>query len=166
MTRWSSIWIGLAIDSGAVNLIQACLLWWDVQDHRLYVACWIAKMLIDFGMAWLFRMRTQLPAVQMERQLGQIWLFFWFSHFLTYWFYQRTGGSMVGFLPIISVESALVLVAMAAIVGGSFYVAAALCVIAALLQSQWPVVGQSFSLLLIAPLFFWLGWKHRPRKSS
>jgi membrane protein implicated in regulation of membrane protease activity len=72
----------------------------------------------------------------------------------------------VGFLPIISVESALVLVSMAAIVGGSFYVAAALCVIAAVLQSQWPVAGQFFSFLVIAPLFFWLGWKHLPPRGG
>jgi hypothetical protein len=61
-------------------------------------------------------------------------------------------------------ETALVLGSMAAILGGSF-VSAVLCTVMAVLDALWLGAGHFFSVVVICPYFFCLGWKHSRGRS-
>lgn len=164
MRLWSSIWMGLAVNAFVVAIGQSLLIWYAVQDFAPYMALGLFKMCGDVALAWFFRVRGGAPALPVERQLVQIWVFFWLSHFLIAWLYQKSGAPIAGYIPILDMEMAVVLGSMAAILGGSFYVSAALCVVKALLETLWPGIGGLFAAFVICPYFFGLGWKHSRRR--
>ena len=163
MRLWSGVWMGLAVNAFIVCSADALLLWSEVQDYTPYYGVWIAKLLGDWGLAWFLRSRGGPPALPVERQLLQIWIFFWASHFLIAWLYQRSGAPVAGLIPIAEMLTALTFGAMAAILGGSFYVSSALCVVMAVLNALWPGFGNLFGAVVTAPYFFCLGWKHSRR---
>jgi serine/threonine-protein kinase len=160
MRLWSGVWMGLAVNAFVVCSAQALLLWYEVQDYTPYYVAWVAKMFGDWGLAWFVRSRGGPPALPVERQLLQIWIFFWINHFVIAGLYQRSGASIAGLIPITEMLTALIFGAMAAILGGSFYVSAALCVVATVLSSVWPGAGSLFGAVVTSPYFFCLGWKH------
>ncbi len=163
MRLWSGVWMGLAVNGFILAVAQCLLLWNQVQDFAPYHCLWIVKMFGDLGWAWFVRVRGGPPPLPVERQLVQIWMFFWVNHFLVAWLYQRSGGTVSGFLPITGMEMAVTLGSMAAILGGSFYVSAALCVVMALLDALGPGAGTLFAAVVNVPYFFSLGWKHSRR---
>jgi serine/threonine-protein kinase len=163
MTRWSMIWMALAVNALVVCILQLALIYAEVSDFWPFVSLWLAKTIADFVTVWFFRWRIHLSVLPVERQLAQVWVFFWFAHFLMVWSYQATGGPVRLFIPMATLEIAVVLFTMAAILGGSFYLYAALSIVDAVLDLLWFGAGQVFGIVVIVPLFFWLGWKHLPR---
>ncbi|MBI2805861.1 MAG: serine/threonine protein kinase [Planctomycetes bacterium] len=161
MRLWSGVWMGLAVNAFFICLTQALLLWYQVQDYTPYYVTWLVKMFADWGLAYFLRIRGGPPALPVERQLLQIWMFFWANHFVTAWLYQRSGAPVAGFTPITEMLTALTFAAMGAILGGSFYVSAALCVVGAMLSAQRPGAGTLFGAVVTSPYFFYLGWRHR-----
>ncbi len=160
MRLWSAVWMGLAVNSFLVCLTQGLLIWNDVRDYAPYCLAWIGKLLCDWGMAWFLRVRRGPPPIPVERQLLQIWAFLWANIFLLAWLYERSGGAVGGFIPMISLQMGLDFGAMAAILGGSFYVSAALCGVITLLDAFWLGAGQIFGVLVVSPYFLGLGWKY------
>jgi serine/threonine-protein kinase len=161
MRLWSGIWMWLACNAFVIAILQGLLLWYAVDDFLPYILLWVFKVVGDVAAAWLLRIRNGPPPLPVERQLMLIWAFFWVSHILMTWFYMRTGASAAAFMPIIDVELAVVLGSMAAILGGSFYIAAALCIVKAILEAYWPGAGCLFAATVVCPYFFVLGWRHR-----
>jgi serine/threonine-protein kinase len=160
MRLWSAVWMGLAVNSFWACLIQALLIWQGVRDYTPYCFVWIGRFLSDWGMAWLLRARRGPPPIPVERQLLQIWVFFWTGFFLVAWLYARSGGAVAGFIPIINLQTGLCFSAMAAILGGSFYVTAGLCAVMTVLDVFWLGSGQVFGTVVVSPYFLCLGWKH------
>ena len=91
MQLWSGVWMGLAFNSFFVCLTMGLLLWYDVRDYTPYWVAWIVKMLSDWGMAWFLRIRSGPAPIAVERQLFQIWIFFWANYFLIGWLYAALG---------------------------------------------------------------------------
>jgi serine/threonine-protein kinase len=163
MRLWSGIWIGLAVNAFIVATWQGLMLWFGVEAFLPYLVVWIFKLLGDWGLAWFLRVRKGPPIVPVERTLLQIWIFFWINHFMLVWLYQLSGGPIAAFIPLVDIATALTFAAMGAVLGGSFYVSAALCVVMGVLNALWPGVGAFFGALVIAPYFFGLGWGARTR---
>lgn len=166
MQLWSGIWMGIAVNALVASCGHVFLLWYNVQDWLPYCGVWIVKLLGDWGLAWFLRARSGPPTLPLERTLLQIWVFFWVNFFFLAWFYQRSGGPVAGMIPITDIATALTFGVMAAILGGSFYISAALCVIMALLNALWPGAGALFGAVVISPYFFCLGWKHSRHTSG
>ena len=139
--------MGFAVNSICVCLTQGLLIWYDVRSYAPYCLGWIGKLLGDWAVAWFLRVRNGPPPIPVERQLIQIWVFSWANFFLIAWVYWRSGGAVGGFIPIISLQTGLGFGAMGAILGGSFYVSAALCVVMAVLDAVWLGAGQIFGAL-------------------
>jgi len=163
MTLWSRVWMGMAVVYFLVCFAKSFLLWSDVRDHRPYFAVWGFGMATTvLLMAW-YRLRNGPRLSGIEKQLGQIWSSFWVGVFLTAWMYQRSGGPIENLLPILITEAAVAFMAMAAILGGSFYLMAAACLATAILEAFWPEVGPIISAVIGSPALFWLGWKYSGR---
>ena len=158
MRLWSGVWMGFAVNSFCGGLIQTLLIWCDLRDYTRAVK--FVKTIGDLGIIWFFRFRGGPPLIPVERQLVQIWVFFFASFHLLGWFFVRSGGAETGFQPIATLQLGLGFGVMAAILGGSFYVTAALCVVAAVLEALWPGIGLAFGAFVISPYFFCVGWKY------
>jgi hypothetical protein len=96
----------------------------------------------------------------------QIWFLVWLSFFFTSWQYHRVGAPIAGLPPILILQLAVAIGAIAAILGGSFYVMTAACVGTAVLESLWPEAGPLISAVFCAPALFWVGWKYSRRRSA
>jgi serine/threonine-protein kinase len=163
MRLWSSIWMGLAVSAFVFTAMSGLLLWYGVQEYPPHFVVWLLKFLTDWGLAWLLRVRKGPPILPVERTMVQIWMYFWINHFLVVWLYQRSGAAISGLFPIIDVITATIFAVMAAVLGGSFYITAVLCLIMAVLETLISGLGFPFSMFVIAPYFFCLGWKHRKK---
>jgi hypothetical protein len=96
----------------------------------------------------------------------QILCFFWVGFFLTAWQYQNVLAPIAGLPPILVLELGVAMGCIAALLGGSFYVMAAACVVTAVLEALWPQAGPLISGVFCSPALFWLGWKYsRPRSA-
>jgi hypothetical protein len=165
MTRWARVWMGMAVLYFLMCLAKSLLLWfWDTEedrrDHRPYFAVWGAGFLGTLALAWFFRLWRGPRLSHVERQLAQVWGIFWVGFFLTAWLYHRAGARIEFLLPILVMEGAVALGCMATILGGSFYLMAAACVVTAVLEAVWPEPGPLISAVIFCPALFWLGWKY------
>jgi hypothetical protein len=85
---------------------------------------------------------------------------------LTAWHYQRVDGPVAGLLPILILELGVCTGCMAALLGGSFYVMAAACLVTAVLEAYSPEAGSLVSGVGCSPALFWVGWKYSRRRSA
>jgi serine/threonine-protein kinase len=171
MTRWGGVWMGIAVLYFFMCLSKSLLLWcgegnsaaalepWRA-DHAPFFAIWAGGAFGMNALAWAFRLRGGPPLSHVERQLAQIWAFFWAGFFLTALQYWHIGGPIDGLLPILVLEGAIAFGCMATILGGSFYVMALACVGTAVLEAAWPKVGPLISAAVCSPALCWLGWKY------
>jgi tRNA A-37 threonylcarbamoyl transferase component Bud32 len=166
MTLWSGIWMGLAVAYFFICLAKSLLVWNEVTSHGPFFAIWVAMYLTVVGLLWFCRLRNGPSLSQVERQIVQIWCFFWVGFFLTVWQYHRLGAPIAGLHPILILELAVVTGCLAALLGGSFYVMTAACVGTAVLEALWPEVGPLVSGVFCSPALFWLGWKYSRRRSA
>ena len=143
-----------------VCLAKSLLLWWGVESHAPFFAIWVAMFLSVMGSLWFCRLRRGPGLSQIERQMMQIWGFFWIGFFLTAWQYQRIEAPIAGLPPILILELAIATGCVAALLGGSLYVMTAACVVTAVLESLWPEVGPLISAVVCSPALFWVGWKY------
>jgi serine/threonine protein kinase len=159
MQLWS-IWMGLAVAYFLICLAKSLLVWHGVRSHGPYFAVWLAMLLVSTGLIWFARLRDGPSLSLVERQMVQIWCFFWVGFFLTAWQYQRVGAPVDGLPPVLVLQLAVATGCMAALLGGSFYLMTAACVATAVLEALWPEAGPLISGVFCCPPLFWLGWKH------
>jgi hypothetical protein len=159
MVLWSGVWMGMAVLYLLICLAKSLFVWAGVEGHGPYFAIWGGGLAAMAVLVWLCRFRRGPPLSFVERQLAQPWLLFWVAFFLTAWQYQRTGGPVDGLLPILMLELALAYGCTAAILGGSFYIITAVCLVTAVLEALWPSAGPLISAVA-SPALFWLGWKY------
>jgi hypothetical protein len=162
MVLWSGVWMGMAVLYFLICLAKSLLVWGGVEEHGPYFAIWAVGLAALAVLVWLCRFRRGPPLSFVERQLAQPWLLFWVAFFLTAWQYQRTGGPVDSLLPILMLELTLAYGCTAAILGGSFYVITAVCLVTAVLEALWPNAGPLISAAT-TPALFWLGWKYSRR---
>jgi serine/threonine-protein kinase len=166
MMLWSGFWMGIAVIYLVICLAKSILVWYDVQNHGPYFAIWVAMCLTVLGLFWFCRLRSGPRLSQVERQIVQILCFFWVGFFLTAWQYQNVLAPIAGLPPILVLELGVAMGCIAALLGGSFYVMAAACVVTAVLEALWPQAGPLISGVFCSPALFWLGWKYsRPRSA-
>jgi serine/threonine-protein kinase len=163
MTLW-----GRGIMTSALSFFLSCVAWYSlvangVEQYAPYYAILVAKAATDFGvLVWWFRLKNGPPLRHFESQILRIKFFFWMLIFLTVWQYQRAGGPIAGFFPIVVSDVAFAYCCAATMLGGSFYPTAAAFFGVAILQTFWPEFGPLISALA-APALFWVGWKFSRR---
>ena len=163
MTLWSGVWMGIAVAYFLICLAKSLLVWSGVQSHGPYFAIWVAMGLAVVGLFWFCRLRSGPSLSRVERQIVQISYFFWVGFFLTAWQYQRIGAPIAGLPTILVLELAVAMGCIAVILGGSFYLMAAACVITAVMEALWPQGGPLISGVFCSPALFWIGWKYSRR---
>ena len=113
---------GLSRHVSTHPVAKSVLLWTGQASHGTFFAIWVVMWLTTCGLLWFCRLRNGPSLSQIERQIIQIWSFFWVGFFLTAWQYQRVDGPVEGLLPILILELGVCTGCMAALLGGSFYV--------------------------------------------
>lgn len=160
MTLWSTIFKGLAIAYFVTCVAKSLLLWYGVTNHAPYFAIWIGMFLAAVGFIGFCRFRQGPPLTQVERQMIQVWGFFWVGFFLTVWQYYCVGAPIAGLPPILVLELAVAFGSIAAMLGGSFYIMSAACIATAVLEALSPEIGPLISGVVCSPALFWLGHKY------
>ena len=165
MTLWSGVWMGLAVAYFFICLAKSLLVWKEVASHGTFFAIWVAMALTAGGLIWFCRFRSGPSLSQVERQMMQIWGFFWIGFFVTTWLYYSVKAPIVGLPPILVLELGVATGCQAALLGGSFYVMAAACLVTAVLEALWPEAGPLISGVICSPALFWIGWKYSRRRT-
>ncbi len=163
MRLWSGIWMGLAVMYLLICIAKSLLLWTEHASHGSFLVIWLAMLSTTVGLVWFCRLRSSPSLIQVERQMLQTWSFFWIGFFATAWLYYRVGAPVEGLVPILILQLGVVTACMAALLGGSFYVMAAACLVTAALEAYSPEVGALISGIGCSPALFWVGWKHSRR---
>jgi eukaryotic-like serine/threonine-protein kinase len=164
MTLWSWAIMSNAVWYFICSLALFLLRVEKVEQYAPYYAILAVKMTSDVAGAWFFRIRGGPPFSYVEHQLARIFVAFWMLIFFTMWQYQRAGGAITGFGPIIVFETAFAFSCAATVLGGSFYATACALGTLAILSVLWPEMGSIISAIGCGPALFWVGWKHSRRR--
>lgn len=166
LARCCRTWRWQAVISLIVFAIINGMVWWEVQSSMPYL---IMAFVGVAGLAlpvWLFRFRLGEPLTLLERRIGPIWISFAGMTLLSGLIGYRLGLSPLQVLPFVVLECAMGMVAMASILGGTFYPMAGACVVVAMIMAFIPTIGPILTGISIAAGLWTMSWTYSDSKNQ
>jgi serine/threonine-protein kinase len=159
MNKWGKVWLWHAAQILVLFLLTNLLVWLKTDSPLPFIGLWAIGLLSLLVPIWFYRLRTMSPLTPIERQLGQVWGMFVLAVLVTGVINHLMGFAPLMLLPLAVVECGLAFGCMAAILGGSFYPMAFLCLVLSVVMTLKPEFGPLAFGLTFAVGLFMPGWK-------